>query len=52
MFKTLIYANHVFKKEDVYDSFHLTEEDEHAIRQLAQDPRVGEKVVVIIIRSN
>lgn len=51
VFKTLIEANHVHKREDVYDSFRLTEDDEGAIRQLAKDEHIGERIVESIAPS-
>jgi DNA replication licensing factor MCM2 len=44
VFKTVIEANHVFKKDDILEGFRLTEEDEHVIRKLAKDENIGEKV--------
>jgi DNA replicative helicase MCM subunit Mcm2 (Cdc46/Mcm family) len=44
VFKTVIEANYVYKRDDIYQSFQLTEEDEKQIRQLAKDPHIGEKV--------
>jgi DNA replication licensing factor MCM2 len=51
VFKTLIEANHVHKREDAYDSFRLTEDDENAIRQLAKDPHIGERIIESIAPS-
>lgn len=51
VFKTLIEANHIYKREDVYDSFRLTEDDENAIRALAKDPRIGERIIDSIAPS-
>lgn len=45
VFKTYIEANYVYKKENIYDSFRLTEEDEREIRKLAKDEYIGEKVL-------
>jgi DNA replication licensing factor MCM2 len=44
VFKTVIEANYIHKRDDIYQSFQLTEEDEKQIRQLAKDPHIGEKV--------
>ena len=51
VFKTLIEANHLHKREDAYDSFNLTEEDENTIRQLGKDPRIGERLIESIAPS-
>lgn len=51
VFKTLIEANHVYKREDVYDSFNLSEDDENLIRQLGKDPRIGERIIDSIAPS-
>ena len=51
VFKTLIEANHVHKREDAYDSFNLTEDDENTIRQLGKDPRIGERIIESIAPS-
>jgi DNA replication licensing factor MCM2 len=45
VFKTVIEANHVFKKDDILEGFRLTEEDEHVIRKLAKDENIGEKII-------
>jgi DNA replication licensing factor MCM2 len=44
VFKTLIEANHISKKEDEYSSFRLTEEDQRQIRALARNDRIRQKV--------
>jgi DNA replication licensing factor MCM2 len=44
VFNTIIEANYIYKREDVYDSFRLTEEDEREIRRLSSDEHIGEKV--------
>ncbi len=40
VFSTVIEANHVNKKEDLFAAFRLTEEDERAMRSLARDERI------------
>ncbi|GAA5984728.1 hypothetical protein JCM10908_003476 [Rhodotorula pacifica] len=45
VFSTVLEANHVNKKEDLFASFRLTEEDEHAIRELARDERIGKRII-------
>lgn len=51
VFRTIIEANYVFRRDNLYDNFHLTEEDEKAIRQLAKDDRIGEKIIESIAPS-
>ncbi|BGP10848.1 MCM DNA helicase complex subunit [Rhodotorula toruloides] len=45
VFSTVIEANHVNKKEDLFASFRLTEDDEKAIRKLARDERIGKRII-------
>lgn len=47
VFATIIEANYISKREDVFASFRLTEEDEQQILKLAKDPHIGEKVFYI-----
>eukprot|EP01125_Pyxidicula_operculata_P005863 TRINITY_DN2050_c0_g5_i1.p1 TRINITY_DN2050_c0_g5~~TRINITY_DN2050_c0_g5_i1.p1 ORF type:complete len:930 (-),score=221.70 TRINITY_DN2050_c0_g5_i1:43-2832(-) len=51
VFKTVIEANHVYKREAAFDSLTLTEEDERAIRSLAAQPKVAEKIISSIAPS-
>lgn len=44
VFQTVIEANFVAKKEDLFASFRLTEDDEREIRKLAKDDHIGERV--------
>jgi DNA replication licensing factor MCM2 len=44
VFRTIIEAVNVTKKEDSMSSFRLTAEDEEMIRELAKDDRIGERV--------
>lgn len=45
VFSTVLEANHINKKEDLFASFRLTEEDEKTIRTLANDPRIGKRII-------
>ncbi|KAK4057384.1 MCM DNA helicase complex subunit [Microbotryomycetes sp. JL221] len=45
VFSTVIEANHINKKEDMFASFRLTEEDEKAIRALSRDERIGKRII-------
>lgn len=49
VFKTSIEANYIFKEQDLFESFRLTDKDEKQIRQFAKDPRVGEKVRFFLV---
>ena len=51
VFATLIDANHVSKKDDIYSPFRLTEEDERQIQALAKDPQIVEKITASIAPS-
>jgi DNA replication licensing factor MCM2 len=44
VFATVIEANHISKKEDMFASFRLTEEDLREMRDLAKDEGIGERV--------
>lgn len=45
VFATVIEANHIAKRDDAYAAFRLTEDDEHAIRALARDDRIGKRII-------
>jgi DNA replication licensing factor MCM2 len=51
VFATLIDANHVSKKDDVYSPFNLTKDDEKEIRELAKDPQIVDKITASIAPS-
>lgn len=51
VFSTLIEANHVNKKEDLFAAFRLTEEDEKQMRTLARDERIRKRIVKSIAPS-
>jgi hypothetical protein len=40
-------ANYISKKDDLFASFRLTEDDEREIRRLARDERIGSKIVQV-----
>lgn len=44
VFATVIEANHVTKKQDLFSAYKLTEEDIKDIAELSKDPRIGERV--------
>lgn len=45
VFSTVIEANHINKKEDLFAAFRLTEDDERKIRKLSKDPRIAKKII-------
>jgi DNA replication licensing factor MCM2 len=51
VFSTIIEANHVNKKEDLFAAFRLTEEDEKEMRNLARDPRIRKRIIKSIAPS-
>ncbi|KAH0589034.1 MCM DNA helicase complex subunit [Termitomyces sp. 'cryptogamus'] len=51
VFSTIIEANHVNKKEDLFAAFRLTEEDEKEIRSLARDERIRKRIIKSIAPS-
>lgn len=44
VFATVVEANHVTKKQDLFSAYKLTQEDKEEIEKLAKDPRIGERV--------
>lgn len=44
VFATVIEANYVTKKQDLFSAYKLTQEDKEEIEKLAKDPRIGERV--------
>ncbi len=51
VFSTIIEANHVNKKEDLFAAFRLTEEDEREMRNLARDERIRKRIIKSIAPS-
>ncbi|WFD29921.1 DNA helicase [Malassezia sp. CBS 17886] len=51
VFATVLEANHIAKRDDVYAAFRLTEDDERAIRTLARDDRIGKRILKSIAPS-
>ncbi|KAG6911108.1 MCM DNA helicase complex subunit [Tephrocybe rancida] len=51
VFSTVIEANHVNKKEDLFAAFRLTEEDEKEMRTLARDERIRKRIIKSIAPS-
>lgn len=44
VFATVVEANYVTKKQDLFSAYKLTQEDKEEIEKLAKDPRIGERV--------
>ncbi|PVH99053.1 MCM-domain-containing protein [Periconia macrospinosa] len=51
VFATIIEANYIVKSHDQLAGFRLTEQDEAAIRNLAKDPKIVEKIINSIAPS-
>ncbi|KAF7376225.1 DNA helicase [Mycena sanguinolenta] len=51
VFSTVIEANHINKKEDLFAAFRLTEEDEREMRALARDERIRKRIIKSIAPS-
>lgn len=51
VFSTVIEANHINKKEDLFAAFRLTEDDEKEIRALARDERIRKRIIKSIAPS-
>ncbi|XP_058102706.1 DNA replication licensing factor MCM2 isoform X1 [Magnolia sinica] len=51
VFATVVEANYVTKKQDLFSAYKLTEEDKAEIEKLSKDPRIGERIVKSIAPS-
>ena len=51
VFSTIIEANHINKKEDLFAAFRLTEEDERQIHALSRDERIRKRIIKSIAPS-
>ncbi|EXB86765.1 DNA replication licensing factor mcm2 [Morus notabilis] len=51
VFATVVEANYVTKKQDLFSAYKLTQEDKEQIEKLAKDPRIGERIVKSIAPS-
>ncbi|KAK6286569.1 hypothetical protein POUND7_012748 [Theobroma cacao] len=51
VFATVVEANYVTKKQDLFSAYKLTQEDKEEIEKLAKDPRIGEKIIKSIAPS-
>ncbi|KAL3835760.1 hypothetical protein ACJIZ3_010496 [Penstemon smallii] len=51
VFATVIEANYVTKKQDLFSAYKLTQEDKEEIERLAKDPRIGDRIIKSIAPS-
>lgn len=51
VFSTVLEANHINKKEDLFAAVRLTEEDEKTIRSMARDDRIAKRIIKSIAPS-
>nr|ACN78877.2 minichromosome maintenance 2 protein [Pisum sativum] len=51
VFSTVVEANYVTKKQDLFSAYKLTQEDKEEIENLGKDPRIGERIVKSIAPS-
>ncbi|GAV82593.1 MCM domain-containing protein/MCM2_N domain-containing protein [Cephalotus follicularis] len=51
VFATVVEANYVTKKQDLFSAYKLTLEDKEEIEKLSKDPRIGERIVKSIAPS-
>lgn len=51
VFATILEANYVNKKQDVFASFKLTEEDRKEILRLSKDENIGKRVCIFFFWS-
>jgi DNA replication licensing factor MCM2 len=51
VFATVIEANHISKKDDIYSPFRLTEEDEEKIKALSKEPGLLHKITQSVAPS-
>ena len=51
VFSTILEANHINKKEDLFAAFRLTEDDEKEVRALARDERIRKRIIKSIAPS-
>ncbi|ERN06348.1 hypothetical protein AMTR_s00016p00242770 [Amborella trichopoda] len=51
VFATVVEANYVTKKQDLFSAYKLTDDDKIEIERLAKDPRIGERIIKSIAPS-
>jgi len=50
VFATVVEANYVTKKHDLFAAYKPTDEDKAEIEKLSKDPRIGERVSSTILQ--
>jgi DNA replication licensing factor MCM2 len=51
IFSSVIEANYVTKKQDLFSVYKLTQENKEEIEKLSEDPRIGERIIKSIAPS-
>ncbi|KAG6470955.1 hypothetical protein ZIOFF_072043 [Zingiber officinale] len=51
VFATVVEANHIAKKQDLFSAYKLTDDDKAEIEKLAKDPRIVERIIKSIAPS-
>ncbi|CAG8480886.1 8021_t:CDS:10 [Funneliformis caledonium] len=51
VFATIIEANYIVKREDLYSTYRLTDEDREQLKNLAKDPKIANKIYQSIAPS-
>ncbi|KAL0554660.1 hypothetical protein IC582_008586 [Cucumis melo] len=51
VFSTVVEANYITKKQDLFSAYKITQEDKEEIEELAKDPRIGERIIKSIAPS-
>ena len=51
VFATVVEANYVTKKQDLFSAYKLTQEDKEEIEKLAKDTQIGERVCYLLYFS-
>jgi len=51
VFSSVIKANYVIKKQDLFFVYKLTQENKEEIEKLSEDPRIGERIIKCIAPS-
>ncbi|XP_027329756.1 DNA replication licensing factor MCM2 isoform X1 [Abrus precatorius] len=51
VFATVVEANYVTKRHDLFSAYKLTQEDKEEIENLGKDPRIGERIIKSIAPS-
>ena len=49
MFATIIEANYISKKEDMFAAYRLTDDDKKIIQEMGKDKRIGRKVRIYLL---